>query len=131
MIYIILGAAMGAICIIISIVGHLQQSKLIKNRIEVEATVIKTGVKYDYGEYGNTYFPVFRYCVNDKWYETGHATMKFKYYEGAVERIYCYTSNPEKIILPEEIGSNNFARAILLVGGICILSLTIYSITKG
>jgi len=103
-----------------SIVHYISRLRILKNKIIVEARVVKTRKRID-SESGDVFHPVFRYTVNGYQYETKFSTTSSKYPVDTVINIYCYTKNPKKIILPDHIKTGIVFDAIFFVLGIFLV----------
>ena len=93
---------------------------MLKNRIEVDALVIKTK-KLCGGDEGTFYYPVFQYNVKGEQFETEYMTGNARYSVGIVTRIYCYKHSPNIIILPDELIWHKIVPIIVVIVGIGII----------
>jgi hypothetical protein len=124
----------GCAAIAISLLDYFSRRHKMNNRIEVDANVLNVEKKYmGFGE-GDEYHVVFQYSVGGRQYETrvflgGSMTahMKNIYAPGSVCRIYCYSKNPEKIILPDSIRAFFAIDAMFMAAGVLAICYQAFS----
>ena len=120
-----IGYFVGIVFIILPLADYLYRRHKIKNRIEVDARVIKTS-KWHGGESGDVYYPVFQYSIDGQRYETKQSVGLPKYPIDTVIRIYAYKNNPKKIVLPDQIKISVGADIFFMLMGIMVVCYQIF-----
>ena len=123
-----IGYVIGIILIVLSLLDYLYRRNIFKNRIEIDAIVVKMGKTRRDLETGDTYFPVFRYDVDGKRYETKLSLGDSKYSIGTVTRIYAYKYNPKRIVIPDQIKVRTGADVFFMLMGVVVVCYQIFSI---
>jgi len=115
--------------IVFPMVVFIDSWQIKRNRVEADATVIKTervqeGVAD--GSTFNTFTPVLRYVIADEQFErryrTGDAWQK--YADGEVITIWCHKNNYKRVLIPND--KTRLIVSLVFIGvGILILTATI------
>jgi hypothetical protein len=121
------GYLLGIAFVVMPLLDLSFRRKIIKNRLEVDAIVLRTSKKVD-SEGATSYFPVFEYYVEGKRYETRYSTgnMRPKFLDGDKVQIYCYINNPEKVVLPNDT-TRKVINTVFIVLGLAIILAKIFS----
>jgi hypothetical protein len=115
----------GCAGIAISLLDYFSRRHKMNNAVEVDANVLRVEKEYmGFGE-GDEYRVVLQYSVGGQQYERkvflgGSMTnnMRRIYEPGGVCRIYCYSKNPRKIILPDSIKAYFLIDVLFMAAGI-------------
>ena len=127
MIWNILGAATGVVLIIIAIWDYFYRSNIIKNRIEVEAKVIRVEKVKNTGEGGRDFDPFFQYTVDGIQYERKYSSSSDKHEKvGFTTTVYCHMNNPKRSLLPDQLIKNNVSDIIILLFGVFLVCMAIF-----
>ena len=94
---------LGVIFVLLSLCSFIDGWLIKKNKIEVDATVIRTE-ETSSSEGGVSFCPVFCYDIEGRHYVERYiiGNMKPKYPNGTVVRIYCHRKNPNRILIPND-----------------------------
>jgi len=109
------------LCFILFPVGFfIQQRNIRKSGIKIEAVVIKTEKRNSSGRKrtGPSYFPVFKYTVNDVDFETEYVVgnMLPKFNDGETVSIYYHKDKPQNISLSNDLSTEIFLLIFIVVG---------------
>ena len=124
-----IGIVVGVGLIGFSIWRYIDGMNLVRNRLEVEATVIKTRRRRDF-EDGDTYYPVFEYSINGNVYEKEYVTTESKYTVGSSTIVYCDENNPNNSVLPEQVLKNKIACFLLFPLGVFLLCYAFFTLVR-
>ena len=121
----IFGAVVGAGLIIGAVWSYLYRRNIIKNKIEVEAKVVRLKKARDVGEGGRDYDPIFQYTVDGVQYERDYTTASDKHTTGFITTIYCHRRNPKKSLVPDQLKKMLVIDVIFLLCGIYLIYMAI------
>ena len=120
-----IGVILGIAVIFVAIINYLYRLYIIKNRIEVEAKVIRFR-KSTGGEGGTVDSPVFQYFVDGAIYERTFPSSSSKHVLDSVVVVYCHKSNPKRSLLPDQLTKDLFCDIICLLTGVFVIYISIF-----
>ncbi|MDR2599668.1 MAG: hypothetical protein LBC73_05275 [Oscillospiraceae bacterium] len=127
MVYEVFGILLGVTIIAFAIWDYLKRLDIIKNKIEVNATVIrlkKTG--YGGGDGGPMYSPVFQYYVDGVEFKKIYPTTSDKHIVGFTTTVYCHKNKPQKSLLPDQLKKEIALDIIFLWFGVFLIVWAIF-----
>jgi hypothetical protein len=123
----IIGILLGITVIAMAIWSYFNRLDIIKNKIEVDATVIrlkKTGSGG--GDGGPEYVPVFKYCVDGIEYKKTYPTSGYKHVVGFTTTVYCHKNKPQKSLLPDQLKKELIIDVFIILFGIFLINWAIF-----
>lgn len=112
---------LGGMFVISSLNLYLKHRIVMRNGIEVDATVVRTERNSD-PEVGVSYLPVFQYSVEGEQFTTRYyvGNTKPKYADGEHVLIYYHKKNPKKVTLAKDPTRTLFIVSFLIAGILAI-----------